>query len=286
MSKLDSGEGRNHLVSGTTRTEPKPPLQGAILKERGAPIISVILPAHNEGAKIERTMERVLHTLSGTTDAYELIVVDDGSVDDTFQRASSYSLKNNNIRAIRNSHNVGKGYAVKRGAKYARGQAVVVLDADMEIDPEQLKGYLHLLKDYDICIASKRHPRSVYNAPVVRKLLSVSFNRLVWLLTGVKCSDSQTGLKAIRGEPFRTIMDAILVKRYAYDVELLAVAKEMGLRVFELPVNIQQSARFRTRAVFYMLIDLLGVAYRLRILKWYQKRLRQQDEAYRPLIRI
>lgn len=256
------------------------------MEERETPVISVILPAHNEGENVGRTMERVLHTLAQTNKTYELIVVDDGSTDDTYPRASAYALKNTNVRVLRSNHNVGKGYAVKRGAKYSTGQSVVVLDADMEINPKQLMSYLHLLRDYDICIASKRHPQSVYRAPMTRKVLSVTFNRLVWLLTGVRCSDSQTGLKAVRGESFRTIMDVILVKRYAYDVEVLAVAKEMGLRVFELPVTIEQSARFRTRAVFYMLIDLLGVAYRLRILKWYQKKLRRRSEAYRPIIPI
>jgi glycosyltransferase involved in cell wall biosynthesis len=254
------------------------------MEARETPAISVILPALNEADNIGRTIARALYALSGTADTYELIVVDDGSNDDTYERARALSLGDNHIRVLRNDDNVGKGFAVKRAAKYTSGGSVIVLDADMEIDPGQLQAYLHLLKEYDFCIASKRHPKSVYRAPLARKLLSISFNKLVRLLTGVKCADSQTGLKAMRGGSFRTIMDVVLVKRYAYDVEVLALAQEMGLRVAELPVNIEQGARFRAKAVMLMLIDLLGIAYRLRIRKCYQKKLREHDAMYHPII--
>jgi len=262
------------------------PLSSPILESREAPDVSIILPARNEGKHIQTVIEKVLYALSGAADTYEMIVVDDGSNDDTYERAREISLKDSRVVTLRNGRNVGKGFAVKKAAKCTRGGSVVVLDADMEIDPKQLQVYLRLLKQYDICVASKRHPDSVYKAPLTRKLLSISFNKLVRLLTGVRCADTQTGLKAMKGDPFRTVMDIILVKRYAYDVEVLAVAQEMKLRLAELPVRIEQGARFRINAVIFMLIDLLGIAYRLRILKWYQKNLREHDVLYHPVIPI
>jgi hypothetical protein len=112
----------------------------------------------------------------------------------------------------------------------------------------------------------------------------VSFNKLVRLLTGVKFSDSQTGFKAINGVCFKRIMNVISVKRYAYDVEVLAIAELLHLRVAELPVTIDQKSMFAARHVVYMAVDLLGIVYRLRVLRWYQKNLSCPGAKYRPII--
>lgn len=261
-------------------------VEDSSVKNLERPALSVVLPAYNESDTVQKVIERSLLVLEETTDAYELIVVDDGSIDDTYQKARTISAKNPRVKVVRNISNMGKGSAVKTAAEFTNGTAVVVLDADLEIDPAQLRQYVEVLKDYDMCIASKRHPESTYYAPPMRKFLSVSFNKLVRIMTGIRFVDSQTGFKAIRGEHFRTIMDTILVKRYAYDVEVLAVAQLMHLRIAELPVKINQNSRFSSKAVLYMFIDLLGISYRLRVLKWYQKRLRGGRKDYEPILRI
>ncbi len=215
-----------------------------------------------------------------------MVVVDDGSIDKTFDAVRGLAALDRSIIPLRNERNKGKGAAVKSAASRVRGDVVILLDADMDILPETLREYVEVLKKYDICIASKRHPKSSYEAPVARKFLSVAFNKFVRLTTGVKFSDSQTGLKAMRAEAFKKIMALISVKRYAYDVEMLAVAELMGLSVAELPVQIQQKAAFSVRAVFYMVLDVLGIAYRLRVRKWYQQNLGKANVAYKPIIRI
>lgn len=241
--------------------------------------LTVILPAYNEASIIEKVIERALRALEEMTDNFELIIVDDGSGDGTYEKAMTSSSKDPRVKIFRNNHNMGKGAAVKAASRHSHGDSVVVLDADLEIDPAQLRQYVSALKDFDICIASKRHSQSIYNAPLMRKFLSISFNKLVRIMTGVVFVDSQTGCKAIRGEYFEKIMGVILVKRYAYDVELLAVAELMGLRIAEMPVRIEQNSRFSSKAVIGMFIDLLGISYRLRVLKWYQKRLRDAPES-------
>jgi len=247
------------------------------------PEISIIIPAYNEEEKIEEIIRRVANVISKVTEEYELIIVDDGSEDGTYDKAVKISAQDERVKVLRNGRNVGKGYAVKHASKHVTGKTVTVVDADMEIDPEQIRQYITILKEYDMCIASKRHPKSVYRAPVVRKMLSIAFNKLVRLMTGVKFADTQTGLKAVRAEPFKKIMDTILVKRYAYDVEMLAVAQLLKLKIAELPVKIEQKSRFSLKAVMYMLIDLLGIAYRLRIIRWYQKSI-EKHEKYKPII--
>jgi hypothetical protein len=120
----------------------------------------------------------------------------------------------------------------------------------------------------------------------MRKFLSLTFNATVKILTGVRVADSQTGLKAMRGTHFKKIMKVISVKRYAYDVEILAVAQMMKLKTAELPVKIEQSSGFSKKAVMYMVIDLLGITYRLRIRRWYQSNLAVVDPKYKPLLRL
>jgi glycosyltransferase involved in cell wall biosynthesis len=239
--------------------------------------ISVIVPAYNEEEKIENTLERIVDVLNDLTDNGEVIIVDDGSEDYTYKRLREFKARSEKIRLklIRNGSNVGKGFAVRYGAEHATADVVAVIDADMEINPSQIRWYLGMLEKYDACIASKRHPDSIYHAPLLRKILSRTFNAITRLTTGLKFSDTQTGLKIIKTDAFRRIMDVIVVKRYAYDVEILLAAQLLNLKVVELPVRVETKEKFNLLSMIYMLIDLLGIVYRLRITKYYQKALQQ-----------
>lgn len=248
--------------------------------------LSVVLPAFNEADHIVKVIQRLVESISGVAKSFEIVIVDDGSFDGTADKVKSLSILNSSIVLVRNARNMGKGAAVKHAAGFVRGEVVVLLDADMDIDPAVLASYMEALKKYDLCIASKRHPKSDYNAPVARKFLSLGFNMLTRLMTGVTVADSQAGLKAMKRTHFQRIMDMVAVKRYAYDVEMLAVAQLLNLKVAELPIRIEQNSRFDTRAIVYMMIDLLGIAYRLRIIKWYQKNLEYTKPSYKPMIPI
>lgn len=214
------------------------------------------------------SLERVV---KDTQLRYEIVVVDDGSVDNTRVKAIEYATRNGHVRVIGYNRNLGKGYAVKKGFMESTGDAVVFVDSDMEIDLELFSSYVEALRYGDIAIASKWHPKSFVAVPFIRRILSHGFNVLVRLLTGVKLKDTQTGLKAIRRKAFEDIFPRLTVKRYAFDVELLTIATLYGLRVVEMPVNIQMRALLSLRDVWNMLVDLLGIAYRLRVLRCYQQ---------------
>ena len=248
--------------------------------------LSVVVPAYNESGSIRQVVGRLCEVASQAAGSYEIVVVDDGSIDDTYEIVKSIALTNSSVVALRCPVNSGKGSAVKLAAQFVKGNAVVVIDADMEIDPSSLKEYVAILERFDICVASKRHPQSSYNAPIMRKFLSVSFNKVIRIATGVRLADSQTGFKAMRGEHFRRILNVISVKRYAYDVEILAVAQLLDLKVVESPVRIVQTSQFSKKAIMYMSIDLLGIVYRLRVLRWYQKNLANPTLKYKPVIPI
>jgi len=243
--------------------------------------LSLVMPAYNEGDSIEGALDTLDRVVKDAGLRYEIVVVDDGSLDSTRLKAINYASRNGHVRVVSYSKNVGKGYAVKKGFMQAKGDAVVFVDSDMEIDLERVSSYVEALQHGDIAIASKWHPESVVEMPLIRRVLGHGFNVLVRLMTGVKLRDTQTGLKAVRKSAFEDIFPRLAVKRYAFDVELLAVANLYGLKVVELPVKIRMRGLFHPKDVWRMFVDLLGITYRLRVLRWYQRTLTQRSRSDR-----
>ncbi|MFQ6127108.1 MAG: glycosyltransferase [Candidatus Heimdallarchaeota archaeon] len=235
------------------------------------------MPAYNEGHAIEETIDRVNRAARQAGLEYELIVVDDGSVDETRRKAVGKLItivtqanNNSHVKIIGYGKNMGKGHAVKTGFAYATGDAVIFVDSDLDVDPEQVTRYVKALDYGDVVIGSKWHPQSSVQIPLIRKLLSHGFNVLVRLLTGLRLRDTQTGIKAIRRSALEGVFSRLAVKRYAFDVELLMMAKLCGLKIVELPVNLRMRSSFDLKEVWRIFVDLLGIAYRLRVLKYYQ----------------
>jgi len=236
----------------------------------GKPHISLVIPAYNEGDHILEILEETDRVMESLGAIYEIIVVNDGSKDETELKAFEYANNNNHVKVISYDKNAGKGFALKTGFFNAVGDSVVFMDGDLDINPQQIRKYVKALKSGDIVIGSKRHPESYVEAPPVRKFLSLGFNLLVRLLTGLKLSDTQSGLKAVRRKGLKKVFSVLSVKRFAFDVELLAVANLYGLSIVEMPVNIKlTNSFFHPKEIFKMFIDLLGVAYRLKIKKQY-----------------
>ena len=244
---------------------------GKTLEMTGSPELSLVMPAYNEADNIEMVVNRVDRIVRKTGLKYELIVVDDGSVDDTRVRAINFANNNGHTKVVSYSRNMGKGHAIKTGFAHSTGDALIFMDSDLDIDPRHIARYAEALRFGDIVIASKWHPQSRVKAPLIRRFLSHSFNALVKLLVGVKVSDTQTGLKAVKRNVMEKVFPRLAVKRYAFDVELLAVANIFGFKILELPVSIRLTRSFSVREWLRMLLDLIGIAYRLRIIKFYQR---------------
>jgi dolichyl-phosphate beta-glucosyltransferase len=196
------------------------------------------------------------------------------------------SLCDSRLKIVDHKDNLGKGAAIKTGVKYANGVYTILLDADGDIDVKNITLYLRALRKYDIVVGSKRHPRSTYQAPFVRKILSLSYNTLVKILLGIRVGDTQTGLKAFKTRYLKLIMKVIIVKRYSWDAEALAVANLLKLRIAEVPVHIKQEKLFRIKDVLRMLLEILGITYRLRIIGWYQKNIWKEEPQYKLLLKI
>jgi len=235
--------------------------------------VSVILCAYNEGNVIEETIDRVDRVLLGNGWNYEIIVVDDGSLDDTKERAISYRDRNGGsyLKILSYHKNSGKGNAVKAGFEEAEGDFIVVIDSDLDVDPNHIPRYVEALKSSDIAVASKWHSESHASMMLKRKVLSFGFNILSKLFTGIKLDDTQTGLKAFRRRVLERMIPKIVVKRYAFDLELMAACNHCGFRIISLPVDIHVGSIIGLKEILRMSLDLFRVAYRLRILKHYQR---------------
>ena len=247
--------------------------------------ISVIMPAFNVESVIEKSIKETNQKLESLDFRYEIIVVDDGSRDAT--RKIAKSVSNSNVRVLSYDMNQGKGYALTMGAINASSDYVVFMDGDGDIDTKVLERFISALNHADIVVGSKRHPDSVVELPVLRRFLSLGFNILVRFMTGIKLWDTQVGFKAFRRDTLIDIMKLVSVRKYAIDVEILTIATLLNKKIVTVPVEVHNNnVLFSARYIIRMLIDILGIAYRLRIKRWYQKNnAKKNPPNYKPLIR-
>ena len=233
--------------------------------------LSFVIPAYNEEDSIEDALGTLDAVVKNRKLPYEIIVVNDGSKDKTLPKAITYASSNGHVRVVSYTPNVGKGYAVRAGFMQTNGEIVVFADSDMDIDLGAVPRYVDALENGDIVVATKWHPDSRVDMPLTRRILSHGFNMLVRILIGAKLKDTQVGLKVMKRSAFVNIFPRLAVKRYAFDVELLAVASLYGLKIVEMPTQLRIRNSFNVKEILHMFVDLLGIAYRLRVLRWYQR---------------
>jgi glycosyltransferase involved in cell wall biosynthesis len=248
------------------------PYAPVLQTEQAKYLLSVIIPVYNEGSKISSLLARIKDVLNETLLNYELIVINDGSTDNTEQVISEEQKIDKRVKVLSYKINRGKGHAVKMGILNSNGDVVSFLDGDLDISPSQITNYIKELEGSDLVIASKAHPLSVITAPIIRKILSKMFSIFVRAAVGMDIKDTQSGLKVGNGNALRKIFQIMLVKRYAFDVEMLAIASKLNLEIKESPVNLTLDCSFNTRDIAKMFLDVLGISYRLRIIRFYQKR--------------
>jgi glycosyltransferase involved in cell wall biosynthesis len=233
--------------------------------------LSFVIPAYNEEFYIEDTLDTLDLAIKEKSFHYEIVVVDDGSRDKTFAKALQYSKRNDHVKVIRYARNAGKGFAIKTGVLESTGDVIIFIDGDMEINLNTLSSYVKALDEADIAIATKWHPNSMVSVSFSRKMLSRTFNVLARILIGFNLKDTQVGLKVMKRSAVDKIFPRLAVKRYAFDVELLALAHLYDLKIAEMPVKLKLNSPFDPKDAWRMFVDLLGIAYRLRIIHWYQR---------------
>lgn len=245
--------------------------------------LSVIVPAYREARHIQENLGNLLRELETLGRTYEVIVVSDGNTDETAREAEQ--VVSANIKVIEYNRNMGKGYALRCGVAHSSGDLVTFLDADMEIDPRYIKGFIAVMEsfDCDAVVGSKRHPMSNVQYPPARRFQSLMYQLLIRTLFRVKVRDTQTGLKLFRRQVLEEVVPLLAIKRFAFDLELLVVARQLGYKkVMEAPVDLSYKfeSTINLMAAWRILWDTAAIFYRLRLLGYYRRqRLRLHDEA-------
>lgn len=246
----------------------------AARREIGGGTLSVIMPAYRLGHAIADNIQHVHAVFSGHIPV-EIIPVDDGSDDDTHPQIEKAASQMPEVHPVYLTHNTGKGAALRAGFQASRGSHILLLDGDLDLPPHQVSGFFDIMEKEgtDIVIGSKRHPESDINYPWYRVLISIVYYGIVRLLVGLPLTDTQTGIKLFRREVLEWVFPRMLVKSFAFDLEILAIAHNKGYRVAEAPVTMNFAGGLgcaRPTAIRQVMNDTLAVFYRLRILRYYQ----------------
>ena len=235
--------------------------------------LSIIVPVYNQEEYIYRNLHEALKVFSQTFPDFEIILVDDGSTDKTVSEAKL--VKDKRIRIVGYRENRGKGHALKYGFRFVKGNVVTFMDADLDINPNSLLGFFPYLSYGDIVIGSKRHSLSNVNYPLKRRILSYFYHLFVDLLFNLDVTDTQSGMKLIKYDCLKRILPKVLVKRYAFDLELLVNAHKLGYKISEAPINLKYNwngSGVNRSAIKGIFIDTLAIAYRLYILRYYDRK--------------
>lgn len=238
---------------------------------------SLIIPVYKQEKTIKRDIQAVIETLSQRTGDFEIIPVIDGELDNSFAEAKK--IKDKRVRVVGYKTNHGKGYAVRFGFSNATGDIIGFMDAGGDLKPSSLPLMLEqfVFSHADVVIGSKRHPDSKVEYPLIRKILSFGYQKFTKLLFGLDVRDTQVGMKIYSRKLLEDVLPRLLVKQFAFDIEILAVAYRLGYRrIYEAPVQIdffsaKSSIVFQKLllVVFNMVKDTLAVFYRLQIRQYY-----------------
>ncbi len=237
--------------------------------------VSVVIPAYNENGIILETIKECVSSLNGID--HEIIIVDDGSHDGTYEKVQEFARQHKNIKIVNYGGNQGKGFAVRYGFKHTTGDIVAFIDADMNIHPRQILTFIKEMErtDADVVVGSKRHPDSKVNYPVNRIIFSEIYYHFVKILFGINVKDTQVGLKLYKRKVLEDVCPIVLVRRYAFDIEILANAHRLGYKIVEAPVeiNLDFNSHVNKKAIWNMFLDTCAVFYRMNIIHYYDEKI-------------
>ncbi len=202
--------------------------------------VSVVLPAFQLGPVIAANIERVASALSSLS--VEIVVVDDGSTDQTLNEARRATSNIPGASVISHPVNMGKGQALFTGARVAKGDLIVFLDADLDLPPEQLPALLEGMGDAHVLVGAKRDSMAAGRYPLLRRVLSRLFSLATVGLFGLPVTETQTGLKVFRREVLEVVIPQMRIEGYAYDLEMLVRAQRAGFKLTEAPVELGPGA--------------------------------------------
>lgn len=252
-------------------------------------MISFIIPVYNKGSVLFKTLSSLIkHLKQSQIKNYEIIVVNDGSTDNSFSEAKRFKNVHGAGKKIRIFHyhkNIGKGFALRFGFSRSIGDPIVFVDADVDIDTNQVISAYHQYSRLQphILVGSKYHVGSRIHYPLNRYLYSLVLKRIIRFLFKLNVSDTQVGLKIFQRSVLEQVLPRLIIKRFAVDLEILVVATMFGFRkIVEIPVIIEHSSANHStidiQAVRNFCQDIFAIWYRKNILNYYDSSRKRNEQ--------
>jgi len=203
-------------------------------------MMSIVMPAYNEEKLIYNSIMTTLEVVQQFTEKLELIVVNDGSIDQTKNEILRAKAQDKRIKIVSSEKNRGKGRAIISGITEACGEYIAFLDADLELFPDQLQGYLTEMEQsgVDVVIGCKFHKDSKLKYPLKRKVMSMGYYVMLRILFHLHVKDTQTGIKLFRARALKPVAHLIRTSGFAYDIELLVALHRRGCTIKQMPVHV------------------------------------------------
>ena len=239
-------------------------------------LLSVIVPVYN-CKTINKDLVGISRYLDELSLPYEIICIVDGKCSPTYNtKLIAKKAANSRIHVFAYDLNRGKGYAIRFGMARAKGSIIAFIDAGSDLNAKGIGLALEHMKWYeaDIIIGSKRHKASKVDYPLNRRVLSYLVQKATRFIFGFNVSDTQTGLKIFKRQVLEKVLPRLIVKRWAFDLEILAVAHRLGFtKIYESPVEIKYNfaTNVNSYAVISFFIDYLAIIYRTYILHYYDE---------------
>lgn len=223
--------------------------------------LSVIMPCYNEGNKIFANIQTTEKLIGSFQKDFELIVVDDGSKDNTKEEIQKALVESKKVKMVSYSPNRGKGWAIKRGVAESSGEFIAFLDADLDLSPLHIKDFMIKMEQtgVQVVIGSKMHKDSQVNYPKRRKIMSFGYYVMLLILFHLPVKDTQTGVKLFKADCLKQVIGMVQSTGFAYDIEILAHIVKNGGKIAEMPVILEFQRENRWGRI--RLKDIFEVAY-------------------------
>lgn len=227
--------------------------------------LSIVIPAYNEEHRLPNALEQLCTFLDDQTFTSEVLIVENGSQDRTLEVAQSFTKSYTRVRVLQNTER-GKGLAVQRGMREAKGVYRLMADVDFSMPVPEIKRFIPLaLTKFDIAIASREAPGAVrYNEPLYRHIVGRGYNTLIRLLALPGLQDTQCGFKCFRGDVAESLFEYQTLPGWSFDVELLFIARLHGYRIVEIPIPWY----FNSESKVSVLRDSLRMGLDLLTIRW------------------
>ncbi len=232
------------------------------------PKLSVIIPAYNEAKRISRTLKSINAFLAHQPYEYEILVVDDGSKDNTVEVVENLSKEIKNLRVVENKENHGKGWVTKQGMLEAKGDIRLFTDADNSTTVDQVAKFLpYFDRGFHVVIGSRRIEGSVITVKQgpIRDFLGWAFRTVVHTIVPLGVTDSQCGFKAFSAKAAKALFTKQTIFRWAFDVEILSLAKKAKYKIQEVPIiwTNDEESHVKLSGEIKMLLEVMTIRWNL-----------------------